>query len=55
MIPENTHEFEFFFYNSDEPLYILHDKNYFDVTMLQMLLEFEVDLKNIIEWNINKL
>lgn len=52
---EMEHEFEFTFYNSDEPLYILHNKNYFDPTMLSMLVEFEVDIKDIKEWSITKL
>jgi hypothetical protein len=48
-------EFEFTFYNSDEPLYILHDNDHFDATMLHMLVEFEVDIKDIKNWKINKL
>lgn len=52
---ENTYEFEFWFYDSDKPLYILHDKDYFDIVMLHMLVEFEVDIKNIKDWKINKL
>ena len=55
MIQEIEYEFEFTFYNSDEPLYILHNKDYFDPTMLHMLVEFEVEIENIKEWNITKL
>lgn len=55
MIQEMEYEFEFLFYNSDEPLYILHDKDYFDPTMLHMLVEFEVEIEDIKEWSITKL
>ena len=49
------YEFEFTFYNSDKPLYLLHDKGYFNPTMLHMLLEFNVDIETIKHWKIAKL
>lgn len=54
LLPEHEYEFEFTFYHSDEPLYILHDQNHFDPTMLHMLVEFEVDLADIKQWTVTK-
>jgi len=55
MAQENTYEFEFLFFHSDEPFYVLHEADHFDITMLHMLLEFEVDISDIKQWNITKL
>ena len=52
---ENEYEFEFTFYHSDEPFYVLHDQNHFDPTMLHMLIEFEVDVADIKQWTVTKL
>lgn len=50
-----NYEFEFTFYNSNESLYVLHDKDHFDPTMLHMLVEFKVEISNIKQWQITKL
>jgi len=55
MAQENTYEFEFLFFHSDEPFYVLHEVDHFDITMLRMLVEFEVDISDIKQWNITKL
>lgn len=52
---KQEYEFEFNFYNNDEPRYILHDVDYFDSTMLHMLVEFKVHIANIKDWKITKL
>jgi len=44
LLPESNYEFEFLFFHSDEPFYVLHEVDH-----------FEVDISNIKEWNITKL
>ena len=55
LLPESNYEFEFLFFHSDEPFYVLHEVDHFDITMLRMLVEFEVNISDIKQWNISKL
>ena len=49
------YQFEFIFNNDNDPTYILHDTDQLDVTMLNMLGEFKVDIENIKKYNVIKL
>ena len=48
-------EFEFTFYNSQEPFYVTHRVNYIDNELLQFLIQVDIDFKDIKKYTTQEL